>query len=95
MLFFLDDAYFLPRKRNNNSEEIKTAYLRIANLKKSYRVSRTETQQVLRGINAEFKRSEFVAVARDSGYGISTFMNILGGLDKDYTGSVAGQQNFA
>ena len=95
MLFFFDNAYFLPRKRNNNSEEIKTAYLKIANLKKSYRASRTETQQVLRGINAEFKRGEFVAVAGDSGYGISTFMNILGGLDKDYTGSVVGQQNFA
>ena len=32
------------------------AYLRIANLKKSYRVSHTETQQVLRGVNAEFKQ---------------------------------------
>lgn len=64
------------------------AYLRIANLKKSYRVSRTETQEVLRGINAEFKRGEFVAVVGESGCGKSTFMNILGGLDKDYTGSI-------
>ena len=59
------------------------AYLRIANLKKSYRVSRTETQQVLRGINVEFKRGEFVAVLGESGCGKSTFMNILGGLDQD------------
>lgn len=64
------------------------AYLRIANLKKSYRVSRTETQQVLRGINAEFKRGEFVAIVGESGSGKSTFMNILGGLDNDYTGSI-------
>lgn len=64
------------------------AYLRIANLKKSYRVSRTETQQVLRGINVEFKRGEFVAVLGESGCGKSTFMNILGGLDQDYTGSI-------
>ena len=64
------------------------AYLRIANLKKSYRVSRTETQQVLRGINVEFKRGEFVAVLGESGCGKSTFLNILGGLDQDYTGSI-------
>ena len=64
------------------------AYLRIANLKKSYRVSRTEKQLVLRGINVEFKRGEFVAVLGESGCGKSTFMNILGGLDQDYTGSI-------
>ena len=64
------------------------AYLRIANLKKSYRVSRTEKQQVLCGINVEFKRGEFVAVLGESGCGKSTFMNILGGLDQDYTGSI-------
>ena len=64
------------------------AYLRIANLKKSYRISRTETQQVLCGVNAEFKRGEFVAIVGESGCGKSTFMNILGGLDNDYTGSI-------
>ena len=64
------------------------AYLRIANLKRSYRVSRTEKQQVLCGINVEFKRGEFVAVLGESGCGKSTFMNILGGLDRDYTGSI-------
>ncbi len=64
------------------------AYLRIANLKKSYRTSRTETQQVLNGVNVEFKRGEFVAVLGESGCGKSTFMNILGGLDNDYTGSI-------
>ncbi len=64
------------------------AYLRITNLKKSYRVSRNETQRVLNGINVEFKRSEFVAILGESGCGKSTFMNILGGLDNDYTGSI-------
>ncbi len=64
------------------------AYLRIVNLKKSYRVSRTETQQVLNGIKAEFNKGEFVAVLGESGCGKSTFMNILGGLDNDYTGSI-------
>lgn len=38
------------------------AYLRIANLKKKYRISRTEYQEVLKGVNVEFKRGELVAV---------------------------------
>ena len=64
------------------------AYLRIANLKKKYRISRTDYQEVLKGLNVEFKRGELVAVLGESGCGKSTFMNILGGLDNDYTGSV-------
>lgn len=64
------------------------AYLRIANLKKKYRISRTEDQEVLKGLNVEFKRGELVAILGESGCGKSTFMNILGGLDNDYTGSV-------
>ena len=38
------------------------AYLRIANLKKNYRISRTDYQEVLKGVNIEFKRGELVAV---------------------------------
>jgi ABC-type lipoprotein export system ATPase subunit/ABC-type antimicrobial peptide transport system permease subunit len=64
------------------------AYLRIANLKKTYQVSRTEKQPVLKGIDIEFKRGEFVALLGESGCGKSTFINIIGGLDFDYTGSV-------
>ena len=70
------------------------AYLRIANLKKKYRISRTEYQEVLKGLNVEFKRGEMVAVLGESGCGKSTFMNILGGLDNDYTGSVVYDGNF-
>ena len=64
------------------------AYLRIANLKKTYQASRTEKQEVLKGLNVEFRRGEFVAVLGESGCGKSTFINIVGGLDFDYTGSV-------
>ncbi len=64
------------------------AYLQLANIKKEYNVSRTQTQTVLRDITAEFKQGELVALLGESGSGKSTLINILGGLDTNYTGSV-------
>jgi ABC-type lipoprotein export system ATPase subunit/ABC-type antimicrobial peptide transport system permease subunit len=64
------------------------AFIDIKNLKKRYMVTRTETQEVLKGINVQFARGEFVALLGESGCGKSTFLNILAGLDFDYTGSI-------
>jgi putative ABC transport system ATP-binding protein len=41
----------------------------------------------LRGINLEIRRGEFVAIMGASGSGKSTFMNILGALDRPTSGS--------
>lgn len=70
------------------------AYIRIKNLKKDYHVTRTEKQEVLKGIDIEFQHGEFVALLGESGCGKTTFMNIMAGLDFDYTGSIVINKDF-
>ena len=70
------------------------ALLRIANLKKSYNITKTQKQQVLKGVNTEFNSGDLVALLGESGCGKSTLINILGGLDTDYTGSVVIKGDF-
>ncbi|MCD8372434.1 MAG: ATP-binding cassette domain-containing protein, partial [Clostridia bacterium] len=77
----------VSRYKNVKGKEY-MAFLRIANLRKSYRISKNDYQEVLKGVNVEFKRGELVAILGESGCGKSTFMNILGGLDNDYTGTI-------
>ncbi len=62
--------------------------LRIANLCKTYYISNTQKQDVLKGVNIELGKGELVALLGESGCGKSTLLNIIGGLDTDYTGSV-------
>ena len=62
--------------------------LRIANLCKTYYISNTIKQDVLKGVNLELGKGELVALLGESGCGKSTLLNIIGGLDTDYTGSV-------
>lgn len=62
--------------------------LRIANLCKTYQITNTQKQDVLKGVNLELDSGEMVALLGESGCGKSTLINILGGLDTDYTGSV-------
>ena len=64
------------------------AHIKVEKLIKVYEVTRTETQEVLRGLNAEFSQGEFIAILGESGCGKSTLLNILAGLDFDYDGTV-------
>ncbi len=59
--------------------------IRVEELHKTYRMGDVEVP-ALRGINLTIERGEFVAVMGASGSGKSTFMNILGCLDRPTSG---------
>ena len=64
----------------------KAEVIRICDLSKTYKMGDIEVH-ALRGINVTIQRSEFIAVTGASGSGKSTFMNILGCLDRPTSGS--------
>jgi lipoprotein-releasing system ATP-binding protein len=59
----------------------------VRDLTKNY-VSGNETLHILKGINFEAPAGSAIAVSGQSGSGKSTFLNILGGLDRCDSGSV-------
>jgi putative ABC transport system ATP-binding protein len=61
------------------------AVIRVEELHKYYELGETRVH-ALRGITVEIRRGEFVAIMGASGSGKSTFMNILGCLDRPTSG---------
>ena len=59
--------------------------IRVEDLHKTYRMGDVEVP-ALRGVNLTIERGEFVAVMGSSGSGKSTFMNIVGCLDRPSSG---------
>ena len=62
--------------------------LRLINVNKKYKLSNKETFQALYDINVEFEKGELISIVGESGSGKSTLMNLIGGLDSDYTGQI-------
>jgi ABC-type lipoprotein export system ATPase subunit/ABC-type antimicrobial peptide transport system permease subunit len=63
------------------------SYLELRDIHKSYYLGKEEFP-VLKGIDLDFDLGEFVSILGESGGGKSTLMNIIGGLDRQFQGSV-------
>ena len=61
--------------------------LQLKNITKNYLSGDTEVK-ALRGIDLEFRESEFVSILGQSGCGKTTLLNIIGGLDRYTTGDL-------
>ena len=61
--------------------------LELKQIKKDY-VSTAGTVQALKGIDLQFRNSEFVSILGPSGCGKTTMLNIIGGLDKYTSGDL-------
>ncbi|MGQ2285635.1 ABC transporter ATP-binding protein/permease [Leuconostoc suionicum] len=63
------------------------SFLELKDIHKSYFLGKEEFP-VLKGINLSFEKGEFVSILGESGGGKSTLMNIIGGLDRNFSGDV-------
>lgn len=61
--------------------------LQLKNITKTY-VSGDEKVEALKGINIQFRESEFVSILGQSGCGKTTLLNIIGGLDRYTSGDL-------
>lgn len=68
---------------NNNS-----TILRVIDLHKSYKMGKSGSLHVLKGINLQVREGEIIAIVGPSGVGKSTLLHLIGGLDRPTQGRV-------
>lgn len=63
------------------------AFIEAKNLRKSY-TSAEQDVEILKGINIQIKKGEFISLMGPSGAGKSTFLQLLGALDRPTSGEI-------
>lgn len=88
---FQESLTFLPRRNgdscNSSFRIMETILLSATGLKKSYTLGK-RTLEVLRGVDVEISRGDFVALRGASGTGKSTLLHLIGGLDTPNAGEI-------
>lgn len=64
------------------------AFVELKNLNKFYPISVAEDFQALKDVNLSLDKGELVSIVGESGSGKSTLMNLLGGLDSQFSGEI-------
>ncbi len=67
--------------------------VQLKNINKYYDGSKKNRFHALKEIDISFERGEFIAIIGESGSGKSTLMNLIGGLDSDYSGDIIVEGN--
>ena len=62
--------------------------LEINHVYKDYKLGNKSKFNALNDINVAFEKGELVSIVGESGSGKSTLMNLIGGLDSDYSGEI-------
>lgn len=62
--------------------------LELIDVRKDYKLQNKEKFTALSEVNVSFEKGELISIVGESGSGKSTLMNLIGGLDSDYTGII-------
>ncbi|MDD6772234.1 ABC transporter ATP-binding protein/permease [Inconstantimicrobium porci] len=62
--------------------------LELKNVNKYYNLAGTQRYHALTNVNVSFEKGELVSIIGESGSGKSTLMNLIGGLDSDFSGEL-------
>lgn len=63
-------------------------FLELHHIYKDYKLDGGQLYHALKDINVSFEKGELVSIIGESGSGKSTLMNVIGGLDSDFTGKL-------
>lgn len=62
--------------------------LELIDVRKDYKLENKEKFTALSNVNVSFDKGELVSIVGESGSGKSTLMNLIGGLDSDFSGTI-------